>query len=150
LAVRLSLISFGWGLRLTKRGFQEHTWIGCTSTSWKSELEPIFVFFSSRDKLRRSFGDFCDRVGFDAIRQFTVDYESEAVSPQSDAGLINEVVLPEESEIQVAAKIRRRINVRDEVYTRLKAEAARQGKPVTQLASDAIEAYLQANQASPE
>ncbi|MBD1927200.1 sulfite reductase, ferredoxin dependent [Trichocoleus sp. FACHB-90] len=116
----------------------------------EAELEPIFAFFKQSRQTEESFGDFCDRVGFDAIRQFTVDYESEAVSPQSDAGLINEVVLPEESEIQVAAKIRRRINVRDEVYTRLKAEAARQGKPVTQLASDAIEAYLQANQASPE
>ena len=112
----------------------------------EAELEPIFVYFKQSRQPQESFGDFCDRVGFDAIRQFTVDYESEAVSPQSDTGLINEVVLPEVSEIEVAAKIRRRINVRDDVYSRLKAEAARQGKPMTQLATEVIEAFLQANQ----
>ncbi|MBD2086878.1 sulfite reductase, ferredoxin dependent [Trichocoleus sp. ST-U3] len=112
----------------------------------ETELEPIFVYFKQSRQPQEGFGDFCDRVGFDAIRQFTVDYESEAVSPQSDTGLINEVVLPEESEIAVAAKIRRRINVRDDVYSRLKAEAARQGKPMTQLATEVIEAFLQANQ----
>ncbi|MBD1880878.1 sulfite reductase, ferredoxin dependent [Coleofasciculus sp. FACHB-T130] len=112
----------------------------------ETELEPIFVYFKQSRQPQEGFGDFCDRVGFDAIRQFTVDYESEAVSPQSDTGLINEVVLPEESEIAVAAKIRRRINVRDDVYSRLKAEAARQGKPMTQLATEIIEAFLQANQ----
>lgn len=108
----------------------------------EAELEPIFVYFKQSRQPQEGFGDFCDRVGFDAIRQFTVDYESEAVSPQSDTGLINEVVLPEVSEIEVAAKIRRRINVRDDVYSRLKAEAARQGKPMTQLATEAIEAFL--------
>jgi sulfite reductase (ferredoxin) len=112
----------------------------------EAELEPIFVYFKQSRQPQEGFGDFCDRVGFDAIRQFTVDYESEAVSPQSDTGLINEVVLPEVSEIEVAAKIRRRINVRDDVYSRLKAEAARQGKPMTQLATEVIEAFLQANQ----
>ena len=112
----------------------------------EAELEPIFVYFKQSRQPQEGFGDFCNRVGFDAIRQFTVDYESEAVSPQSDTGLINEVVLPEVSEIEVAAKIRRRINVRDDVYSRLKAEAARQGKPMTQLATEVIEAFLQANQ----
>lgn len=116
----------------------------------EAELEPIFVYFKQSRQPQESFGDFCDRVGFDAIRQFTVDYESEAVSPQSDTGLINEVVLPEASEIEMAAKIRRRINVRDDVYSRLKAEAARQGKPMTQLATEVIEAFLQANQSKSE
>lgn len=116
----------------------------------ETELEPIFAYFKQSRQPNESFGDFCDRVGFDAIREFTVDYESQAVSPQSDTGAINEVVLPPESSVTKVAdqKIRRRISVRDEVYTLLKEEAARQGKPVVQLATEVLEAYLQANQAS--
>ena len=33
-------------------------------------LEPIFVYFKKSRKSKESFGDFCDRVGFDAIREF--------------------------------------------------------------------------------
>lgn len=114
----------------------------------ETELEPIFASFKQLRGTGESFGDFCDRVGFDAIREFTVDYESEAVSPQSDTGEVNEVVLPPESSVTQDAdkKIRRRISVRDEVYTLLKEEAARQGKPVVQLATEVFEAYLQAHQ----
>jgi sulfite reductase (ferredoxin) len=39
-------------------------------------------------------------------------------------------------------KVRRRISVRDEIYNELKEEAARQGKPITQLATEAISTYL--------
>ncbi len=41
-----------------------------------------------------------------------------------------------------AAKLRRRVSLRDEVYGRLKETAARQGKPITQLVNEVIEAYL--------
>lgn len=37
---------------------------------------------------------------------------------------------------------RRRINVSNEIYLQLKTEAERQGKPMSQLAGDAIDAYL--------
>lgn len=40
-------------------------------------------------------------------------------------------------------KIRRRVSVRDEIYTQLKSESQRLGKPVVQLATEAIEQYLQ-------
>jgi sulfite reductase (ferredoxin) len=33
-------------------------------------LEPVFVFFKKERKPGESFGDFCDRVGLDAIHQF--------------------------------------------------------------------------------
>lgn len=116
----------------------------------EAELEPIFVFFKQSRQAGETFGDFCDRIGFDAIRQFTVDYESIAVTPQSDAGpgLVNEVILPEESRTEIAAKskVRRRISLKEDLYTRLVESATGQGKKVSDLAAEAIEAYLQANQ----
>jgi sulfite reductase (ferredoxin) (EC 1.8.7.1) len=33
-------------------------------------LEPIFVYFKQKRQLSESFGDFCDRVGLESIRQF--------------------------------------------------------------------------------
>lgn len=106
-------------------------------------LEPIFVFFKQERKPEESFGDFCDRVGFEAIRQFTVEYESPTLDSQSDTGLVNEVVEPEPSAvITPIGKTRYRVGVRDELYKRLKKVAAKQGKTMTQLAAEALEAYL--------
>ena len=34
-------------------------------------LEPIFFFFKQRRAAGEPFGDFCARVGFDAIRDYT-------------------------------------------------------------------------------
>jgi sulfite reductase (ferredoxin) len=42
----------------------------------ESFLEPIFVFFKKSRKKGESFGDFCHRVGFDDIREFTASYKS--------------------------------------------------------------------------
>ena len=105
-------------------------------------LEPIFAFYKHDRTTGESFGDFCDRVGFAAIRQFAVQYESLPLSSQSDTGMINEVALPEESEIQIAKKLRRRVNLSDSLYFRLKAQAAKSGKSMTQLVSEALETYL--------
>jgi len=45
-----------------------------------------------------------------------------------------------------AIKGRRRISVRDGVYERLKETATHQGKPLTQVVNEAIEAYLKSTQ----
>jgi sulfite reductase (ferredoxin) len=108
----------------------------------ESFLEPIFAYFKQDRKPEESFGDFCDRVGFDAIREFTVAYESPKLNLQSDTGLVNEVVLPEPSMTKVNGKIRYRIGVRDELYERVKTAAAQEGKSMTQLTTEALEAYL--------
>jgi sulfite reductase (ferredoxin) len=42
----------------------------------ESFLEPIFVYFKTSRQSGESFGDFCDRVGFDAIREFAAKYQS--------------------------------------------------------------------------
>jgi sulfite reductase (ferredoxin) len=105
-------------------------------------LEPIFVFFKKEREAGESFGDFCDRVGFEAIRDFTVTYESPKLDEQSDTGLVNEVIKPDPSTVFASSKVRYRIGVRDELYNRVKEAAAKQGKSMTQLAAEALEAYL--------
>ncbi|MEH2292779.1 sulfite reductase, ferredoxin dependent [Nostoc sp.] len=88
-----------------------------------SFLEPIFVYFKKSRKSKESFGDFCDRVGFDAIREFTSSYEPQTANS--------------------ANKSRHRVNLKEEVYTKLKEVAQNQGKPMTELVSEALEAYFQ-------
>lgn len=109
----------------------------------ESFLEPIFVYFQKDRQADESFGDFCDRVGFEAIRQFTVSYQSPSLTSQSDTGLANEVIKPGPSTTKVAGKNRRhRIRVNDELHERLKDAATKQGKTMTELAAEALEAYL--------
>ncbi|MGQ4648320.1 sulfite reductase, ferredoxin dependent [Lyngbya aestuarii] len=106
-------------------------------------LEPIFVYYQKERQTEESFGDFCDRVGFDAIRQFTVAYQSPPLNPQSDTGFASEVVIPEPSTTKTISKNRsRRIRVNDDLHERLKAAATKQGKTMTELAAQALEAYL--------
>lgn len=90
----------------------------------ESFLEPMFMQFNQQRELGESFGDFCDRVGFDAIREYSANY-----------------VFP-----QPTKKTRHRISLNDDLYSRLKEAAASQGKPISHLAADAIEAFL--NQSS--
>ncbi|WP_375502834.1 sulfite reductase, ferredoxin dependent [uncultured Nostoc sp.] len=86
-------------------------------------LEPIFVYFKKSRKSKEKFGDFCDRVGFDAIREFAASYD-----PNTANG---------------ASKSRHRVNLKEEVYSKLKEVAESQGKPMTQLVTEALEAYFQ-------
>ncbi|MEQ8537940.1 MAG: sulfite reductase, ferredoxin dependent [Coleofasciculus sp. D1-CHI-01] len=90
----------------------------------ESFLEPMFMQFKQQRELGESFGDFCDRVGFDAIREYSANYE-----------------FPKPTK-----KTRHRISLNDDLYSRLKDAAASQGKPISHLAADAIEAFL--NQSS--
>ena len=90
----------------------------------ESFLEPMFMQFKQQRELGESFGDFCDRVGFDAIREYSANYE-----------------FPKPTK-----KTRHRISLKDDLYSRLKDAAASQGKPISHLAADAIEAFL--NQSS--
>jgi sulfite reductase (ferredoxin) len=89
----------------------------------ESFLEPIFVYFKKSRKSKESFGDFCDRIGFDAIREFTATYEPQTANS--------------------ANKSRHRVNLKEEVYSKLKEVAESQNKPMTQLVTEALEAYFQ-------
>lgn len=128
----------------------------------ETQLEPIFTYFKQSRLAEESFGDFCTRVGFEAIREFAAQYESEIVeeveiTDDSD-GLVEAIAdsttapVTDESEGRVVAianttiatigKARRRISVKDEIYIKLREAATRQGKPMSQLVNEAVEAYL--------
>ncbi|MEH1847070.1 MAG: sulfite reductase, ferredoxin dependent [Nostoc sp.] len=89
----------------------------------ESFLEPIFVYFKKSRKSKERFGDFCDRVGLDTIREFAATYESQTANG--------------------ANKSRHRVNLKEEIYSKLKEVAQSQGKPMTQLVTEALEAYFQ-------
>ena len=105
-------------------------------------LEPIFAYFKQDKQPGESFGDFCDRVGFEAIREFTVAYESAPISPQSDQGLVNEVIQPEPSTTQTRQH-NPRISVDRALHQRLKQASQQQGKSMSQIVTEALNAYLE-------
>ncbi|MBE9016413.1 sulfite reductase, ferredoxin dependent [Chroococcidiopsis sp. CCALA 051] len=110
----------------------------------EAELEPLLVYFKQSRQPNESFGDFCDRIGFDSLREFTSKYEFQgALEPeialQDDGNGEQEAA----ANAATAAKARRRITLREPVYAKLKATAESQGKPMTQLVNEAIEAFLQ-------
>ncbi|MCF4968046.1 sulfite reductase, ferredoxin dependent [Nostoc sp. CMAA1605] len=100
----------------------------------ESFLEPIFVYFKQSRTSQESFGDFCDRVGFDAIREFASQYEPEAavtVEPEAPKATSK------------SRKARYRVSLHDDLYTKLKTTATSQGRSMTDLVKEALEAYFQ-------
>lgn len=131
-------------------------------------LEPIFVYFKRDRQTGESFGGFCHRVGFDSIRQFMTNYslnpsmnietqELLAISPDSETIQdLAETVAPSDNYDSIPStepnsddapidpsKIRHRVSVRHQVYLELKEESKRLGKPVVEIATQAIEEYLE-------
>lgn len=106
-------------------------------------LEPIFVYFKQSRQAEESFGDFCDRIGLEAIREFAATYEPLPVADTEP----DSVTIVDAANNEVAAALSRktspRISIKHEVYLRLKAVATRQGKPMSQVTTEALEAYLQ-------
>jgi len=86
-------------------------------------LEPLLVYFKGDRKPDESFGDFCDRIGPDALREYVAKYQ-----PGSGT--------------KGGTKVRHRIGVRDELYDRLKNAAIAQGIPMSEVVAKALDAYL--------
>ncbi|BCL38156.1 sulfite reductase, ferredoxin dependent [Nostoc sp. MS1] len=103
----------------------------------ESLLEPILVYFQKSRQPGESFGDFCDRVSFGAIREFAAQYQ-----PQTTP-----VTIEAETETSQAAsrprKARYRVSLHDDLYAKLKSTATSQGRSMTDLVRDALEAYFQ-------
>ncbi|MEA5467342.1 sulfite reductase, ferredoxin dependent [Spirulina sp. 06S082] len=91
-------------------------------------LEPLFVYFKTDRKPGESFGIFCDRVGFEALREYGENYQP---APQ-----------PIKSRRPQGRKIRYRVGIYDEIYDRIKVAAKEKNVSMTQLVGDALEKYL--------
>ncbi|MDX2229607.1 MAG: sulfite reductase, ferredoxin dependent [Leptolyngbyaceae cyanobacterium bins.349] len=102
----------------------------------ETTLEPVFALFKTARHTGERFGDFCDRVGVEAIQAFAATYQlgDFATVLQEDPATVSQAA---------AAKVRRRVTVREDVYARLQETALKQGKPLSQLATEAIAAYLE-------
>jgi sulfite reductase (ferredoxin) len=95
----------------------------------ETTLEPLFVQFRDQRRSRESFGNFCDRLGFEALRQFADQYDpAQYKAPKRDR--------------------RHRIGINEDVYELLKEISDRQGRPMSQVTADAIHAYI-AQQSNP-
>lgn len=102
----------------------------------ESTLEPILFFFKSRRRDEsESFGDFVERVGFDTIKSFQQHYTplpalTEHARTAGGTGAAREP----------------RVNVERETFELLEQEAARQGKTLSELATQAIRSFASAQQ----
>ena len=92
-------------------------------------LEPIFVYFRESRQGQESFGDFCDRVGLETIRQYVENYTS------TDARHLESATPPQGGS-------RHRIGITHDVYAQLKAASEQQGRPMSQITAEAVLAYL--------
>jgi sulfite reductase (ferredoxin) len=90
----------------------------------ETKLEPLFVFFRDGRKGKESFGDFCDRVGFESLRQFAETYN------------------PENYTSKKTKEGRHRLSVSHDLYLTLQAVAEKEGRPMSQVMIDAVAAYL--------
>ena len=95
----------------------------------ESFFEPIFVYFKRERKTNESFGVFCDRVGFDALRQFSADYKLGSYMEETTAK-------------RKFRKNQKRVSVPDELFPRLKEASQSEGRPMNQIIAEALDAYF--------
>ena len=93
-------------------------------------FEPIFVFFKQNRKSQESFGSFCNRVGFAAIRNFSENY---TIGSYMDTDTTTK---------RKFRKNQRRVSVPDDVFPRLKEIAEKEGRPMNQIIADALSDYF--------
>ena len=92
-------------------------------------LEPLLVFFRNEKKRGESFGDFCNRVDFDALKEYQEKYDPS---------------MAELSQSRKSQKKRNehRISVNEQWYQKLKTIAGEENKAMSQIVSDALDAYF--------
>ncbi|MCU0537249.1 MAG: sulfite reductase, ferredoxin dependent [Hydrococcus sp. Prado102] len=94
----------------------------------ESFFEPIFVYFKQNKRNGESFGEFCDRVGFDSLREFSASYQLGSYNKSSKS--------------RRNRKHQNRVSVHDEMFARLKDAATQEGKSMNQIVAQALEAYF--------
>jgi sulfite reductase (ferredoxin) len=93
-------------------------------------FEPIFVYFKQNRLPQESFGIFCNRVGFDAIRKFSANYTMDS---HMDTDTTKK---------RKFRKNQRRVSVPDELFPRLKQIAQQEGRPMNQIIAEALNDYF--------
>ncbi|ACB52528.1 ferredoxin-sulfite reductase [Crocosphaera subtropica ATCC 51142] len=88
----------------------------------ESFLEPLFVYYKEEKIHKESFGQFCQRVGFDALKTF-----SESYSPKKRRRV---------------RKNQHRVSVPDAMFARLKQASQDENRPMNHIVQQALEAYF--------
>ncbi len=85
-------------------------------------LEPLFAYFKQDKTEQETFGQFCQRVGFEALRTF-----SESYTPKKRRRV---------------RKNQHRVSVPDAMFVRLKQASEDEKRPMNQIVQQALEAYF--------
>ncbi|HAC63672.1 MAG TPA: sulfite reductase, ferredoxin dependent [Cyanothece sp. UBA12306] len=91
-------------------------------------LEPLFAYFKQEKTEQESFGEFCHRLGFEALRAFSESYKP--IKPRR------------------IRKNQHRVSVPDEMFERLKKASESEKRPMNHIVADALAAYF--SQEKPE
>ncbi len=92
-------------------------------------LEPLFVFFRGDKKRGETFGQFCDRIGFDVLKEYQEKYDPS---------------MAKSTKMNKTKKKRNehRISVNEEWYQKLKTIAKTDNKAMSEIVSEALSAYF--------
>ena len=91
-------------------------------------LEPLFAYFKQEKTEQETFGQFCQRVGFEALRTF-----SESYTPKKRRRV---------------RKNQHRVSVPDAMFVRLKQASEDEKRPMNQIVQQALEAYFSGEHSS--
>ncbi|MEA5533686.1 sulfite reductase, ferredoxin dependent [Crocosphaera sp. XPORK-15E] len=91
----------------------------------ESFLEPLLMYFKQEKIEGESFGQFCSRVGFEALRAFADSYIPE--TPKKPRRI---------------RKNEHRVSIPDEMFTRLKEASTEAKRPMNHIVQEALEAYF--------
>ncbi|GBF79739.1 sulfite reductase, ferredoxin dependent [Aphanothece sacrum] len=91
-------------------------------------LEPLFAYFKQDRVAGESFGEFCSRVGLEALRGFSETYQP-----------IERVKLIKPRRIR---KHQHRVSVPDEMFVQLKEVSEKEARAMNQIVKEALEAYF--------
>lgn len=94
-------------------------------------LEPLFVFFRDNKENNETFGQFCHRVGFEALRTFADKYKFGK----------KKTVTSKDKKIR-KKRNEHRVSVNEEWYQKLKTTASQDKKAMNQIVAEALEAYF--------
>ncbi len=94
-------------------------------------LEPLFVFFRDNKENNETFGQFCHRVGFEALRTFADKYKFGK----------KKTVTSKDKKVR-KKRNEHRVSVNEEWYQKLKTTSSQQKKAMNQIVAEALEAYF--------
>ncbi len=99
-------------------------------------LEPIFVYFKKDKNKGESFGEFCHRIGFERLRDFSATYIPGVIMSNTTE------TKKETAKTKRVRKNQNRVSVPDDMFVRLKEASQSEARPMNHIINEALEAYF--------